>query len=200
MVLRFDDKKVILGLLLAVTVILAAFIARDIIRSQKEKQTDFVPIIIEEPVKTQDAASEEKAVEEDNDPFRQEAPVITRIPEANEVIPESQREEIAIPTVVVPAAPGVESSFRNFNISAEGGKFIPEKIIVKVGDTVHVNFTAVDSDYDIVFPSYNMKQIAKKGQTKVLEFQALQDGSFTYYCEACGGPEGPTTGSFIIVK
>jgi len=105
-----------------------------------------------------------------------------------------------LPTVVAPAAPGVESNYRSFDIKAEEGKFIPNKIIANQGDTVHINFTAVDKGYDIIFPSYGMKQIAKIGQTKVLEFQALSDGSFLYYCEVCGGADSLATGQIIVVK
>jgi len=134
------------------------------------------------------------------DQFRADVPANTVVPDKNTVLTDAQKKEIAIPTVVTPAAPGVESQFRSFDIKAEGGVFTPSKIIANVGDTIHVNFTAVDKDYDIVFPSYNMKQTAKKGQTKILEFQAVTDGSFTYYCEICGGPASTAKGNIIIVK
>ena len=45
-----------------------------------------------------------------------------------------------------------------------------------------------------------MKQTAKKGETKVLEFQANQDGNFLYYCEVCGGVNGNVKGNIIIAK
>lgn len=194
-----NNKAFILGGLLVLAVVLVAFILRDIIKP-KSTATGPAPIIIEEPAPGVSSDDVQPVITDDNDPFRQEAPVITRIPDANEVLPAAQQKEIAVPTVVVPAAPGVDSKFRNFDITAENGNFIPEKIIVQVGDTVHINFAAVDKDYDITFPSYNMKQIAKQGQTKILEFQAVQDGSFLYYCESCGGAEGTTKGNIIIVK
>jgi len=193
-----NKKTLILIGLAIVAVLLVAFVIRDLVKDQ-ESPAPYQPIVITEP---EPVTSSDPAIEPgtDNDPFREEAPVITRIPAANEVLPAEQQAIIAVPTMVVPAAPGVESSFRNFNISGEGGKFVPEKIIAEVGDTVHINFTAVDSDYDIVFPSYNMKQTAKMGQTKVLEFQAVKSGSFLYYCEACGGVEGTAKGNIIIVE
>ena len=62
-----------------------------------------------------------------------------------------------------------------------------------------INFTAVDNDYSIVFPSYNMRQVAKKGETKVLGFHAGETGNFTYYCDVCG--ENTTaSGTLIITK
>ena len=134
------------------------------------------------------------------DKYREEVPANIVIPDTNTQLTEAEKKEIALPTVVTPAAPGVEAQFRSFDIKGEGGVFTPNKIIARIGDTVHVNFTAVDKDYDIVFPSYNMNQTAKKGQTKILEFQALQEGSFTYYCSSCGGPESGPKGAFIIVN
>lgn len=134
------------------------------------------------------------------DKFREEVPANIVVPDKDTVLTEAQKKEIALPTVVTPAAPGVDSQFRSFDIKAEGGAFVPSKIIARMGDTIHVNFTAVDKDYDIVFPSYNMKQTAKKGQTKILEFQAVADGSFTYYCDACGGENSATKGNVIITK
>lgn len=134
------------------------------------------------------------------DKFRAEVPKDIKVPEVGEKLTEEQVKTIAVPTVVTAAAPGASAQFRSFDIKAEGGKYTPSTIIGRVGDTIHVNFNAVDKDYDIVFPSYNMKQTATKGQTKILEFQAVQEGSFTYYCEMCGGANGPTKGSIVIAK
>ena len=198
-----SQKNLVLIVLTVVAVALAALIVRDFLRREKPvEQSEGIIIDLPQLVKVTDSGSGASlpAPGEDNDPYREEAPVISRIPEANEVLPADQQKIIAVPTVVVPAAPGVESNFRNFNISGEGGRFVPEKIIAKVGDTVHVNFSAVDRDYDIVFPSYNMSQFAKQGQTKVLEFQALQSGSFLYFCESCGGLSSEAKGTIIIVE
>ena len=194
-----DKIKIILVGLGVVLIILAAFVVRDIRKNKTaNKPLEIAPLVVDEAARESEAPFTEPG--DDNDPFREEAPAITRIPSANEVLPAEQQKIIAVPTVVVPAAPGVESSFRNFNISGEGGKFVPEKIIAQVGDTIHINFTAVDKDYDIVFPSYNMKQSAKISQTKILEFQALKDGSFIYFCESCGGVNGEAKGNIIIIK
>jgi plastocyanin len=161
--------------------------------------------VVSQPLNNQPATTENSVIPSTpiattSDKFRSEVPTNIKVPDENTVLTEAQKKEIAVPTVVTEAAPGATSKFRSFNISGEGGKFIPSKIIANVGDTVHVNFTAVDKAYDIVFPSYNMKQSATIGQTKILEFQALIDGSFLYYCESCGGAGGPTQGNIIIVK
>jgi plastocyanin len=134
------------------------------------------------------------------DQFRTAVPASITVPKVGQILPAVQQKDVAVPTTVVPAAAGATTQFRIFNISASAGRFTPSKIIANLGDTIHINFTAVDGDYDITFPSYNMKQSAKQGETKILEFQALADGSFLYYCGSCGGPTGTATGSIIIVK
>jgi heme/copper-type cytochrome/quinol oxidase subunit 2 len=44
-----------------------------------------------------------------------------------------------------------------------------------------------------------MKQTASAGESKILEFQANQSGSFLYYCESCGGEESLATGNIVVV-
>lgn len=132
--------------------------------------------------------------------LRAEPPIGIRVPGVNEIITETQKEVVAVPTVVTPAAPGVSAQYRRFEIRAESGRFSPYQIIANVGDTVRIEFTAIDRDYDIVFQGNNMSAAAKQGETKVLEFQALMDGDFLYYCRSCGGPEGEAKGNIIIVK
>jgi len=131
---------------------------------------------------------------------RKPVPVGVRVPTENEVTPETLKDIIAVPREVLPAAPGVESQIRVFDIRGENGKFIPEKVIVNFNDTVRINFTAVDGDYDVIFTGYNMMQSAKAGETKILEFEANRDGRFSYYCETCGGFPRGTSGEIIVVK
>jgi len=129
-------------------------------------------------------------------PTREEVPTDIKIPEVGEQVSDKS---IAVPKVVTEAAPGVSAKLRIFDIKAENNKFEPSTIIAKIGDTVHVNFTAVDKTYDITFPDYGMKQTANKGETKILGFQAVSEGKFTYYCESCGGLNSNVKGYIIIV-
>lgn len=126
---------------------------------------------------------------------REEVPSNVKVPELND----EASPDVAQPTVVSPAAPGVESRYRSFNISADRNKFNPSTIIVNTGDTVHINFTAVDKTYDFTIPDYGLKQTATGGQTKVVEFQALNDGKYTFYCERCGGLDSNVIGYIIVI-
>jgi len=196
------NQKSLLIALLAVAIILVVLVAVDLFR--KPVVTTSPEVIDNNQAEEVDMQAEYEDIvempQQQKDAFREEVPVNIVVPDVDTELSEEEKKEIALPTVVVPAAPGVDAKFRDFNISAENDVFVPNKIIANVGDTVHVDFTAVDKDYDIVFPSYNMMQRASAGQTKILEFQALQEGSFTYYCSSCGGPESGPKGAFIIVN
>ena len=189
--------------LLGVAIILVVLVVVDISRQQPagDRQTG-APTAGTVTATPADAPLEEEVVtmpaaEKDN--FKAEVPVDTVVPELDTNLSADQQKEIAIPAIVVPAAIGSESKFRTFKISAENDTFIPTKVIANAGDTVHIDFTAVDKSYDIMFPGYNMRQSAKAGETKILEFQALHAGDFTYYCPSCGGPSMGPIGHIIIV-
>ena len=74
---------------------------------------------------------------------RKEVPSGIKIPELNEVIPDNLKNEIAVPSVSIPVPSGSGSQLKLFQIRGENGKFIPEKIIVSLGDNVNIRFTAV---------------------------------------------------------
>jgi plastocyanin len=194
------DQRPILIALLAVAMVLVILVAIDIF---KDKAPASVPslsnvdnIIEEEPIEYKELVDMEQ---NNRDTFREDVPADVLVPEKDTQLSEEQKKEIALPTVVVPAATGSTSKFRSFVITASDNEFLPTKIIANIGDTVNISFTAVDKAYDIVFPSYNMMQKAEIGQTKTLQFNARKEGSFTYYCSACGGPEKGPKGSIIIV-
>jgi plastocyanin len=128
---------------------------------------------------------------------REDVPSDVQIPEVGQ---ELEDKSIAIPIGTTEVVAGSASKLRIYNISGVNDAFEPSTIIGKVGDTIQINFTAVDKEYDIIFPDYSLKQSAKKGEQKRLEFQATVDGKFTYYCEICGGPDSSAKGYIIITK
>ena len=130
-------------------------------------------------------------------PLRDEVPSDIVVPDQNASATNTPK-DIAIPKVSIPAAPGVSATLRVFDITAKENTFTPPTIAAYSGDTVHINFTATDKAYDIIFPDYNMKQTAQKGETKVLEFQAQATGKFTYFCELCGGVQSKAIGYIIV--
>lgn len=149
---------------------------------------------------TQPSLDDKSVIPATTTAFRTDVPANVSVPETTTKQQDLKDKQIVIPSLVVAAAPGVDNKYRLFKIAAEKDVYNPSKVIANMGDTVHIDFTAVDKDYDFVFPSYNMVQRAKKGQTKVIEFQALQTGDFIYYCNSCGGVNTKTKGHVIIVK
>jgi heme/copper-type cytochrome/quinol oxidase subunit 2 len=128
---------------------------------------------------------------------RSEVPADVVVPDVGSTnVPEN----VAVPQTVSPAAPNVEAKFRSFDLRVEGNKFVPDTVAVNVGDTVHINITATDKDYDFVQPEYGFRGSLPKGATKVLEFQATAEGKYTLYCEKCGGPEKGPLAYIIVVK
>ena len=134
-------------------------------------------------------------VEEVVSPTRKEVPEDIVVPGIGAEVEEG----VAAPQIVTEAAPGVEAKFRRFEIKAENNLYTPSTIIVNKGDTVRINFTAVDKKYDFVFPDYGMRQVAEAGETKKIEFQAVNEGKFLFYSDLYGGLEGEMKG-YIIIK
>ena len=100
----------------------------------------------------------------------------------------STEKDVAVPKLQTNAAPGVTAQLRKFSVKAENNTFTPSKIIVYKGDTVHIDFTAVDKDYDFSIPAiYGISRQMAKGSTGPLEFQANTVGQFDIVCQACGG-------------
>lgn len=132
--------------------------------------------------------------------FRQPVPTDIKVPELGEELPAELVDKIAVPehSIDIPVPGG--ANFRIFRVRAEGDKFLPEQVVVNFKDMVHIELMAIDKDYDLVLSGYNMQINAAKGETRALEFQALQDGRFLYYCNSCGGPESSAKGEIIVVK
>ena len=132
-----------------------------------------------------------------------QGPVTREAPPRNVVVPdvgaENVPENVAVPESVSPAAPHRgDASFRSFNVSINGGKFEPDTVIVKMGDTARINVTAVDGDYDYFQPDYGFKVRLAQGETKFTQFDATAAGKFTIFCESCGGPDRGPVGYLIV--
>ncbi|MBI4119665.1 MAG: cupredoxin domain-containing protein, partial [Parcubacteria group bacterium] len=128
-------------------------------------------------------------------PTRKPVPPDVHVPEPGE---KPADESVAVPVSTATAGPNVENQkFRVFNIVARNGKYEPSTIIVNVGDTVHIDFTAEGGTYDFFLPDFGLTQTAGPGVKKVVEFQANYSGSFTFSCKnLC--PSGGMEGALIV--
>jgi heme/copper-type cytochrome/quinol oxidase subunit 2 len=105
---------------------------------------------------------------------------------------------IAVPVVQGPGNPSGSTSYRSFNISIDGGAYSPSTVIVKQGDTVNLEMTAVDASYAFTQPQYGFNAPIAKGKTQTIQFEASRTGDFTFYCASCGGPSKGPIGHLIV--
>ncbi len=97
------------------------------------------------------------------------------------------------------AAPGSEAKRRVFEMMATKDGYNPEEVVVNQGDTVHFDLKTTGVGYDISLPDMGLYQSIEEGEEKVLEFQALTPGIFTYLCQnIC--PGGREIKGSLIVK
>lgn len=121
---------------------------------------------------------------------------------ANVVVPDAGAQnvspDVAVPQVVSPAAPGVDSKYRSFNIIVQNGVFVPSTVAVNLGDTVNLQIGSVGGDYDFTQPDLGFHVALPDGENKKIQFSPMAAGKFVFYCSSCGGPaKGPV--GYIIV-
>jgi heme/copper-type cytochrome/quinol oxidase subunit 2 len=104
----------------------------------------------------------------------------------------------AVPVVQGAGDPSGDVSYRSFNINIQNGAYTPDTVIVKQGDTVNLELTAVDAAYGFAQPDYGFNAAIPQGKTQTIQFQALQPGNFTFYCASCGGPSKGPVGHIIV--
>ncbi len=129
-------------------------------------------------------------------------PEFAPVPPNVEVLEKGEKttnRDIAVPVSVTPSTTDPNAKVRTFSIRASNNVFDPNTIVVNVGDTVIIKFTAVGKAYDLTSPMLNLKISAKKGETKTGKFEATTEGKYLFYCDLCGGQNSSTNGYIIIV-
>ena len=81
--------------------------------------------------------------------------------------------------------------------------FTPERVTVRQGDHVTWNLTNVETSEDathgFAIPGYNNNLSLEPGETATIEFEAKNDGVFTYYCtEFCSALHLEMAGYFLV--
>jgi len=108
------------------------------------------------------------------------------------------QEGVAIPKESVSSAPKVESKLRIFEAKGENRTISPSNFRVYQNDIVNIKLIAIDQNYDFFLKGYNLQINVKQGETKTIEFQALNLGVYDFYCSLCLTKEKPV-GKIIIV-
>jgi hypothetical protein len=134
-----------------------------------------------------------------NSPTRSDTAGNTAIPGVGD---KNVADNVAVPDALTNLTPGGAIQKRSFDdLLIDNDKFDPDTIVVHQGDTLRLNFTAVDKDYDFTQPDYFLSYPIPKGQKKMIPFQATIAGKFTFYCEKCGGPaRGPVGYLEVLAK
>lgn len=86
-------------------------------------------------------------------------------------------------------------------IDMEAGAFFynPKEIRVKKGQTVRINFIAVDMMHDMNIDELNVKNpIVKAGESTTIEFVVSETGSFEYYCSVGQHRANGQVGTLIV--
>ncbi|GBD34731.1 hypothetical protein HRbin35_00475 [bacterium HR35] len=91
-----------------------------------------------------------------------------------------------------------ETNYQNFNLDLEN-ESLGEKNTIKasLNDVLTLNLTAKDKNYEIFIENYNLSSKIKKEETKTIQFQALEEGSFKIICNNC---KNKLLGYIIITK
>ena len=99
----------------------------------------------------------------------------------------------------------VERNGNNVEIwmTAVRSHFTPERVEIKKGDKVTWHITNVERAYDathgFALPLYNINLSIEPGETATFEFEATEDGVFSYYCtEFCSALHLEMTGYLLV--
>lgn len=105
--------------------------------------------------------------------------------------------DVTTPQVILDPVMGSPNQTRIFTVKGNNKGFSVKKIVVYAGDIVNIKFTAVDGIMDISFPDFNIKQTAGAGETKTLEFQATDPGTYPFLCTSC--KNGDFKGELLVI-
>ena len=137
---------------------------------------------------------------------RDSAPLETHLSVPPNMIPPNANaanvpENVGIPHVVASVNTSHTADFRNFSLEARDNKFSPDTIIVRVNDVIFMKVAAVDKDYDFTQPDYGIREVIRRGESKVIAFAPSSEGKFIFYCEQCSDfPGKRPQGSIIVVS
>ncbi|MDP3975044.1 MAG: cupredoxin domain-containing protein [Candidatus Jorgensenbacteria bacterium] len=107
-----------------------------------------------------------------------------------------------VPKNEAPASANVEldTKIKFFDMRAARGGFVPSSITVNKGDSLSVDFTATDGDYDLDIPYLGAYfSVVREGTTRKLPFDTSLPGTFTFQCRDYCPSGGVIRGSLIVL-
>lgn len=101
------------------------------------------------------------------------------------------------PGTINPAPAGTQE----ISVSAQKFSFTPGAITVKKGTHVRLTFTSTDTTHGLSLSEFGVNVMADPGQSKVVEFDANQVGTFTFRCSVpCGSGHQSMTGTLVVTE
>ncbi|MGC9603105.1 MAG: cupredoxin domain-containing protein [Minisyncoccia bacterium] len=96
---------------------------------------------------------------------------------------------------------GHKESLAVYNIAAENWAYTPDRLVIKKGEQVNVNFTAVDRDYDFAIAAPIGAYVSvKKGETATIGFGADVVGTYEMRCQRICPDGRDMKGELVIMK
>ena len=103
------------------------------------------------------------------------------------------------PDVSAPASQNTGAILGIYKMQVSVAGFNPKTIVMKKGDLLRIDLTAIDGNYDFVMPYAGLQASVKKGETKPISWGATTEGTFNFACrDFC--PPGKTIQGELIVK
>ena len=88
---------------------------------------------------------------------------------------------------------------RVINVVAKKFEFVPDKIDVKLGETVRLNFTAPEVAMGFYLSSYALRADIMPGRIASLTFTADKAGRFGFHCDVfCGSGHEEMDGVLVV--
>ena len=107
---------------------------------------------------------------------------------------------VAKPLVVASLNEEGTTNLRVFHVEIKNDTFTPDTIIVRRGDLLRLEVSAIDKNYDITQPDYGSYLSIPRGATKKVSFGVSATDKFTLFCKSCGGPELGPVGWLIVTE
>lgn len=132
---------------------------------------------------------------------------------AEELLKNTETEEIIevtpeVPEQAVETKPKVEAEinvgagagtkFGVYSVTASASGYDPSELVVRVGDTVQLEFTAKGGKYDLFIPAFGTYVLAENGATSQISFKAPQVGTYFFKCRDFCPLTGEIIGQLIV--
>lgn len=121
-------------------------------------------------------------------------------PKFNEAVP-SDMSPTSPDKVITKNVTGRKESVTVYNITAENWTYKPGLLVVKKGEQVNLNFTAVDRDYDLEIAAPIGAYVSvKKGEMMTIGFGADRVGTYEIRCQKICPDGKDMKGELVIIK